>query len=302
MTDAEQYKGRIDFGIITTRQDEFEAALKKRFPIIDTAVGLHRYTISWVQAHNNRNYLIALARCTGPGHGPAQQLADAMIDDLDPHWIMVVGIGGAVPAPEFSLGDVLVATRVPDFSLQETRPGRPPRFDLHGGDLHPEVEDLVAHLPSMKEDLGGWNTSTTIGVPLLMVDIPQINSEKLLGPEQWQKRVIDSLKRSFLPTKRPRPRLFRTAPIGTSNTLVKDPEFIDALLAGGRGVIAVEMESGGVLRAARRKDRIYPVIVIRGVSDIIGLQRDPDWTTFACHSAASFAHALIKAAPLEPRP
>lgn len=297
--ETEQFKGQIDFGIIMVRQDEFEAAFSKRFSVIDTVEGLRRYTISQVQTHRG-TYVVALARCTDPGHGPAQQLADAMVEDLDPQWLMVVGIAGAVPADEFSLGDVLVATRVPDFSLQATAHQKPPSFDLTGGELNPEVADLVAHLPAMQHNLAGWNTRRSIGLQLPAVNIPPMDSEELCGPPEWQKRIVESLMRHFPPNKRPRPRRVWTATIGTSNTLVKDPEFILALLAGARSIAAVEMETGGVRRAARRKDRDYPVITIRGISDIVGLRRDPAWTTFACHSAASFAYALIKAAPIEP--
>jgi nucleoside phosphorylase len=302
MKDAQEYKGRIDFGILMARQDELEAALDNRFEILDNARGLRTHVITRVATRDGGEYLLSLTRCSDQGHGPAYEVADAIITDLDPQWLIVVGIGGAVPADEFSLGDVLVANVVPDFSLQAANEGKPPTFDLRGGEVHPKVLDLVAHLPTMRNALAGWNTKQSIRVPLPRLDLPRLNSDALYGPEDWQKKVVASLTRNFPPTrKQPRPRRYWTGPIGTSNTLVKDTEFVNALLAGARGAVAVEMETGGARRAARRTDRDYPVLTIRGVSDVIGFKRNPDWTSFACHSAASFLYALIKARPIEPR-
>ena len=36
------------------------------------------------------------------------------------------------------------------------------------------------------------------------------------------------------------------------------------------------------------------MLTIRGISDIVGLPRDERWTEYACHTAAAFAHALVK--------
>jgi len=53
------------------------------------------------------------------------------------------------------------------------------------------------------------------------------------------------------------------------------------------------MELAGVYRAARRMNREYPILAIRGLSDVVGFKRDDRWTKYACHSAASFTHVLI---------
>lgn len=294
MKNAREYRGQVDFGIITVRYDEFEAAFHNRFPIIDTAMGVRRYAISRVQARNGLEYLVALSRCPDQGHGPAQELAEDIIDDIDPQWLVVIGIGGAVPADEFTLGDVVVATVVLDFSLQAATQGKPPSFDLRGGEVYPDVAALVAHLPAMQKALTGWNTKRSIRIPLPKLNIPAVDSDLLYGEVAWREKVVESLRRHFPTNKEPRLRRLWTGPIGTSNTLVKDTELITALLTGARGIVAVEMETGGVRRAARRAGRNYPVLTIRGVSDVIGLKRNPDWTTFACHSVAAFTYALIR--------
>jgi hypothetical protein len=54
------------------------------------------------------------------------------------------------------------------------------------------------------------------------------------------------------------------------------------------------MELGGVYLAARYGgDGSTRVLAIRGISDIVGYKRCPEWTGFACRSAAAFAYALI---------
>ena len=52
------------------------------------------------------------------------------------------------------------------------------------------------------------------------------------------------------------------------------------------------MELAGVYRAAEQSNT--PVLAIRSLSDIVGYKRSPEWTQFACESAASFAICLIQ--------
>ena len=59
-----------------------------------------------------------------------------------------------------------------------------------------------------------------------------------------------------------------------------------------RQVIQVEMELSGVYEAARTAGREnYPVLAIRGLSDIVGFARDGQWTAYACKTAAAYAAA-----------
>ncbi len=61
------------------------------------------------------------------------------------------------------------------------------------------------------------------------------------------------------------------------------------------------METAGVYEAAQTIKHQYPVIAIRGISDIVGLQRDQAWTEYACETAAAFTHAFIMTGPIAPR-
>ena len=301
---TEDYNGKVDYGIISIRHDEFASAFDKRFKIKSTAINdskTRRYSISEIEDKSKKNCCVALVRCTAQGHVAAFQVAGEMIEDLNPKWLVVVGIGGGIPSNEFSLGDVIVADKVPDFSIQSVAHGKPTTFDISGGDLHNKVKALVAHLPAMKKDIKGWNNKTSITVNLPKFDIPDVNSKKLYGDDEWKNDVIESLGKRFPDTKKRRQPIYWTGTIGTSNTLVKDEEFVKALKQGARSIDVFEMEAGGVLSASRTKDRDIPVIIIRGISDVVGLKRDDAWTNYACHSSMAFAHSLIRSGQIIPQ-
>ena len=76
---------------------------------------------------------------------------------------------------------------------------------------------------------------------------------------------------------------------------MKDPELLFPWIATARDIRAVEMESGGVYRAARER---CPMLAIRGISDLVGLKRSDDWTKFACASAAAFTRAYLRTRPV----
>ena len=59
------------------------------------------------------------------------------------------------------------------------------------------------------------------------------------------------------------------------------------------------MEMAGVYQAAH--DAQKPVLAIRGISDIVGYKRSPEWTEYACHSAAALTIALLKFRPIKPQ-
>jgi hypothetical protein len=42
---------------------------------------------------------------------------------------------------------------------------------------------------------------------------------------------------------------------------------------------------------------VYSIITIRGLSDIVGFDRDDAWTTYACHTAGAFCVALLENMP-----
>ena len=63
-------------------------------------------------------YRLALVRSIRQGAGELQRRTSNMIEDFDPTWLLLVGIAGATPSTEFTLGDVVVATELHEFSVR----------------------------------------------------------------------------------------------------------------------------------------------------------------------------------------
>jgi nucleoside phosphorylase len=79
--------------------------------------------------------------------------------------------------------------------------------------------------------------------------------------------------------------------------LIKDSRIVKEWLKHARDLGAVEMELAGVQAAANRLKKQYPVICIRCLSDIVGYEREPGWTHYACESGAAFCIWLLKHMP-----
>jgi nucleoside phosphorylase len=239
----------------------------------------------------------------GPGY--AQRAAEDAIADLQPRWLALVGIGGAVPDNEFTLGDVVVAERVHDFSvsaaLQDESGESHSAFRDQGGPLSEKVRNLAKLLQPLSQDAKGWNDPERIGVPRPAVDL---SPTRFYGSDSWREKTKKSLEGHFGPASRRAP-LVTARSIGSSSALMKDTATMQQFLDSSREIAAVEMELGGVYKAARRQDHEYPILAIRGISDVVGFKRDPGWTTYACHTAAAFFFALLRVMPpgfIGPRP
>jgi nucleoside phosphorylase len=289
-----EVKGKVDFAIITIREDELRAVLD-RFPGEEVESKNRFYRLSRVAVRDGPTALVAIARAFEQGTGEAQTVARHIIDDLEPHWILVVGIAGGVPNPEYTLGDVVLSTRVNDLTVHAVHETAPDQFAIAGGPSSHTVTKLVTALPMLESRLRDWNTREAIGRDRPPVDWSK--SEAIYGDEPWRERVLDNLQRHFGPSATRRQPVVKEGPIDSSDALIKDTKTLQQWLNLTRNALAVEMEAAGVFRAVqsvRSSGREYPFLSIRGLSDIVGFKRHPDWTTYACHSAAAFTLALIQ--------
>jgi nucleoside phosphorylase len=295
---AKRTQRLVDFGIITIREDEFGAVLQ-RLPGYETFPGVNRnYRQSELEIAHGSCYRIAIVRSPEQGPGPAQNLARDMIEDLNPNWILVVGIGGGVPDDDLTLGDVVLGMRLHDFSVSAAMEGKESEFSNMGGPMHREVESTIANLSNSDDKFGDWHSAANIGLPVPRI---QWNDDRFYGSAQWKKRVKRSLRRQFTEVgEKKRSHRFITAGISSSGTLVKDTSLLAQWIQSARDTRAVEMELAGVYEAARRRMASHPVLAIRGISDIIGYKREPEWTEFAAHSAAAFTLAFLKSGPIAP--
>lgn len=213
-----------------------------------------------------------------------------------------MGIGGGIPDGEYSLGDVILAIRLHDFSVSAALQDQPSEFNVRGGPMHQEVESLLAHLPAFQARIEGWNAQPSIRLSKPRVSVPEsLNAPEYYGSEDWKKGVKSSLTTNFPADKPSRDPKYHVGPTISSNSLVKDADLARQWQQAARHTAAVEMELGGVYQAARYGgQRDYRILAIRGLSDIVGFKRSGAWTSYACHSAAAFAHALIKSGIIVP--
>jgi nucleoside phosphorylase len=293
---ASSVKGHIDIGIITIREDEFEAMLD-RFPTRRQVKGTASdYQYSKIQTKAKEELRVAIARSPEQGQGAAQALATSMIADLAPRWVFVVGIAGGLPASEYTLGDVLLSQRMHDFAVSAAMEGKSPEFQDMGGPMTLEVEKLVTGLKGMRSRLGLWSSKEFLGKSKPNMDPPKDAADSsLYGSDEWKSKVVASLKAQFSLDSDPRDPDFFAAVMITGNTLVKDTALASQWRQTARHASGVEMELGGVCRAARYgSDGQTRVLAIRGVSDIVGHKRLHEWTEYACRAAAAFADALIQ--------
>jgi hypothetical protein len=91
--DVSEIRGRIDFGILTIRDDEFEAVLD-RFPEdVGLVSGRREYNVRRLDLGGGDAYTVAIVRCLEQGNAEAQLAAGALLDEMDPQWLLV-GIAG----------------------------------------------------------------------------------------------------------------------------------------------------------------------------------------------------------------
>jgi nucleoside phosphorylase len=237
---------------------------------------------------------IASVRTPAKGQLPAQETARNVIEDLDPAWIAVVGICGAVPDSEFTLGDVIVASRLHAFTIGAVDEGEPVHFSDVGGPLRRQAEDLVGYIRALGSDLSGWDADQMIGYPRPDVSLAPKN---FYGSDKRRRETKKIFTGHFAgQTVRSRP-VVTTRPVGSSDFLLKDTATLEGWLKSARDLSGIEMELAGIYEAARRRDRDYPVLAIRGISDVVGFKRSGDWTRYACETAASLFSALVRVMP-----
>lgn len=278
-------KGTIDFAIIAIRDDEYRAVLQ-RFPTAEFFDGERRYSFSEVILPSGDTRSVVVVRTSEQGEGEAQNAARDLIEDVDPDWLVLTGIAGAVPSMDFTLGDVVLATRLHDFTIEARREDLPPEYSVAGGPMHKATEDLLAALSAheLHGDFAGWNHADRIKIAQ-----PPVSPEEkdFYGDKNWIAKVKESLSNYFPGGTARRPPLFTTGPTASSDRLIKDTRILEDWRKNARHIVNVEMELAGVYRAARRIKREYPILAVRGLSDVVGFKRDDRWTEYACHSAAS---------------
>jgi nucleoside phosphorylase len=285
---------KVDIGIVTIRDDEFRAVLAV-FPdsggTFKGARTQREYTLREADAGKGARYRLAVLRQIEQGNGEAQSAARDLIEDFAPQLILVVGIAGGVPAADVTLGDVVLSTRIHDFAVEARSAGEDPTYSTTGGPIAKALAAAIANLPAREAELGDWSAELPAQ--------PHVSwsASELYGPREWQDALRTKLQHRYGGETARRAPIYADGPIASSDRLVKDPVVLIPLLQTARKLLAVEMESGGVYRAAQER---CPMLAIRAISDIVGLNRADAWTKYACASAAAFTCAFLRTRPIEP--
>jgi nucleoside phosphorylase len=287
-----------DIVVLVIREDEQKAVLSRLPNRWYLPCENRTYVIGDSQSSvEDSVYRVAVLASLEQGPGYAQEAAEDAIADLRPQWLALVGIAGAVPDAEFALGDVVVASRVHDYSvsaaIEDSGGRRTEEFSNQGGPMAEKVRDLAKLVKPLSGDARGWNHPDSIGVPRPPVDL---SPSSFYGSDLWRSKTKEIIAAQFDGSARDVPEVTSRS-IASSGRLVKDTETLEKFIDGSRELRAVEMELGGVYKAARRREHEYPILAVRGISDIVGFKRDPGWTAYACHTAAAFFFALLRVMP-----
>jgi nucleoside phosphorylase len=210
--------------------------------------------------------------------------------------VLMVGIAGGIPVPEspqqhVRLGDVAVSDKDGlvqydnvKFGVEKTTvrsATSKPSARMIGAIKLLESERLMKRYP--------WEDFIERAVGLEGAGRPPDDTDRLhsaggrtlVHPEDPVRR-----------TGRPKLHYGR---IGTSNVLLKNPEFRDQLRKD-HGIIAVEMEASGVADATWSAGQEY--VVIRGICDYCDEHKSDLWQGYAAVAAAAYARALVSAVSL----
>lgn len=281
--------GLIDYAILCFKTEEFDALLRRFCEEAYVAVREPRreYAFRRMRTRDGREATIALVRTVTQGLGEGQNAATDMIEDLHPRCLVVCGIAGGRPSTDFFLGDVVLATRIHDFSLRaNTEEGD--ELATEGYPIHRKVGVFVAALPAKVAQLGNWNSEEEVNCPRPSAE--EVDLSRIRGSDDWKDRVQRAVRHH---KDRNRP-LFVDGPIASSDDLVRTEKSMRERLEVDRRILAVEMESAGVAKACDRSDGVTPLVVVRAISDIPGLNRRENYNAYACNVAASLTKALVR--------
>jgi hypothetical protein len=200
---------QADIAIITIRDDEFRAVLDVFPSQAGRLKGAHReYNLRHADAGNGGRYTVAVLRQVEQGTGEAQNVARDLVEDLGPRLVIVVGIAGGLPSNDVKLGDVVLSTRIHDFTLEARTFGEPTQYAVAGGPIPKALQDTLANLAAREGELGDW-----------AADLPPqpavtwTRKGQLYGPATWQRELKEKLTRHHGKRSSPRAPRYVDGPI-----------------------------------------------------------------------------------------
>ncbi len=211
----------VDIGILTIRDDEFTAVLEEFPDGHEIHRGRHcEYTLRSTDADQGARYRVAILRQIEQGNGEAQEAARDLYDDLQPSLILVVGIAGGLPSDDISLGDVVLSTRIDDFSIEARKFQEQTTYNVGGGPIAKAIASGLANLAARRSDLGEWWTT--------LPQKPAVSWGAGKGVRTFclAAELRAKLQAHYGNKVSARPPTFSAGPIASSDRLVKDPKLL----------------------------------------------------------------------------
>jgi nucleoside phosphorylase/energy-coupling factor transporter ATP-binding protein EcfA2 len=146
---------KVDFGIVTLREDELEAILR-HIPPYRVATGRRQYNLAKVETRSGGIYEVAIVRSLEL-RGMSEVSRD-LLEELAPTWLLAVGIGATL-SRKVHLGDVVISSRIVEVA---TRDSSGIGYTFTSGAIARDVANVIANLPAMRNQLGAWNAHATL--------------------------------------------------------------------------------------------------------------------------------------------
>jgi nucleoside phosphorylase len=96
---------------------------------------------------------------------------------------LVVGIAGGRPSDDVKLGDVVMSTRIHDFTIKARQAGQATTYDVTGGPIDKALAALVANL-AREDELGDW-PSAQPAQPVRLGERPPVR--RRASPIAWRR-------------------------------------------------------------------------------------------------------------------
>ena len=255
-----------DFAIVTALPRELAAVLAY-FPTLEKVTvggGSRTYYHGIVVAHDGTTkYRVVVALLRGMGNVEAAVATSEILRDWHPRYLVMCGIAGGLRRSHQALGDVVVATSVVYYELAKLGNDRvEPRPISYNAD--PLLLDRAMHMHQ---------------------------------GSMWRSRLPDRPDRS---SPGPSVPVVHFGPIASGEKVVASRENAERLLELHRGMLAVEMEAGGVAASAFAAAGRVGLLVVRSLCDFADHEKGDSWQEYAAHAAASFLQEFLACRPIAP--
>ncbi len=259
----------VDVGIVAIVSDEMRAVndyLKVSPGYQSEVPGEHYdldFTLGSMQAKDNQQHSVACVQALSQGNTSVMPAYQALAEEYNPRLIVLLGIGGSVHE-KLEICDVCIADQIINYEKRAETPDGP----QHTFDPLPPIEPwLVRIFQRLERELG-------------------------------EGMILNSCDGSIKP-------VFKTrmGPIGSGEAVVKDEDshVREWLKVVSRKTQAVETEAAGAARQfqsdkLKKSSRTRGYLVIRGISDAAGVDKDKEYRYVPAMNAMIFLGALLKKA------